>query len=462
MLDLTILCRVVDNFGDIGVVYRLARAITELSQHKTPGAPYTHAERSDILAERSDTSTQNPSTNSSASATRSDTPASSHTDALATKIRIVVDSLESFSLLNKKIDPKKDFQTLDTWEIYRWDAHDQNLYAFQKNPPQVIIECFQCGRPDWLEKLLFETGVKQIVDIIMLDYLTAEDYAETFHKLKSLTRTSRVQKVNFMMGFTQKTGGLILDRPFMQALQNRKGGESLPLAPDAAVSHRSTASSYATPSAGGSAPRNAPRFYTVFFSYPTDCTPIIHAFERFNQKIGGTFTVKLAKGAGLSSFKDAYTEYKNTKKNTFTVMELPFLSQTDWDRLLVQTPVLFIRGEDSLSRACLSGNPFVWHAYPQTEEYHLVKVNALLCRLKPFFVQEDFKIIEKCWILYNRRGSEPLELENAVYDFLNCLERLKNGFADFSNSLLQNGNLAKHIVDFALERQTAFLQGKFV
>ena len=29
--DITLLCKVVDNFGDIGVVYRLARALKELS-----------------------------------------------------------------------------------------------------------------------------------------------------------------------------------------------------------------------------------------------------------------------------------------------------------------------------------------------------------------------------------------------------------------------------------------------
>ena len=29
-MDITILCKVVDNFGDIGVVYRLARAIEDV------------------------------------------------------------------------------------------------------------------------------------------------------------------------------------------------------------------------------------------------------------------------------------------------------------------------------------------------------------------------------------------------------------------------------------------------
>ena len=58
----------------------------------------------------------------------------------------------------------------------------------------------------------------------MLDYLTAEPYAETFLCLKSLSRSARVQKVNFMPGFTPKTGGLILDRQFLKSLQTDKGG----------------------------------------------------------------------------------------------------------------------------------------------------------------------------------------------------------------------------------------------
>ena len=32
MLDLTILCKIVDNFGDIGVVWRLVKAIKNLSE----------------------------------------------------------------------------------------------------------------------------------------------------------------------------------------------------------------------------------------------------------------------------------------------------------------------------------------------------------------------------------------------------------------------------------------------
>ena len=170
-LDITILCKVVDNFGDIGFVYRLARSLSDLCPNL--------------------------------------------------KLRIVADNLKSFSLLCPEIDPLKDDQNANGWQIFNWNAEKTCLETFRKNPPKIILECFQCGRPEWLETLLFTEKIPNVAHIIMIDYLTAEPYAETFHKLKSLTRSAKVQKVNFMPGFTKKTGGLILDKPFLDPLKNR-------------------------------------------------------------------------------------------------------------------------------------------------------------------------------------------------------------------------------------------------
>ena len=389
-LDITILCKVVDNFGDIGVVYRLARALSELKN------------------------------------TRPDFP--------DIKLRIIVDNLKSFSLLEPKIAPEKDFQKCNNWEIYNWNSSDMCFSAFEKNPPKIIFECFQCGRPDWLEKLLFDVKVPNLVDIIMLDYLTAEDYAETFHKLKSLTRSSKVQKVNFMMGFTEKTGGLILDNDFLSSLKNKNDGN---------FTLKNTKDT----------------FPIVFFSYPRDWTPAVRAFNNFNHNILKSknetetkkLTINLAKGAGFESFKSACD--KMSDEISFDINELPFLSQIEWDSLLVNSPIIFVRGEDSLSRACLCGNPFVWHAYPQTEEYQLVKVKALLDRMRFFFNENDFKIIEKCFLVYNKTNPDAVELESVLMEFLSNSGKFKYGFEAFSNSLLKNGNLAEHIIDFALERQ---------
>ncbi len=375
-LDITILCKVVDNFGDIGFVYRLARSLSDFYPKL--------------------------------------------------KLRIVADNLKSFSLLCPQIDPLKDEQNANGWQIFNWNAEKTCLETFRKNPPKIILECFQCGRPEWLETLLFTEKVQNIVHIIMIDYLTAEPYAETFHKLQSLTRSAKVQKVNFMPGFTEKTGGLILDKPFISALENRIN-------------------------------ENENSFNILFFGYPRNYSPIIRALQNFNNKNEKRINLLLAKGAGFDSFFAAYKTKKSEEKDLFALEELPFLPQTEWDALLAKTPLLFIRGEDSLSRACLCGVPFVWHAYPQTEEYQLVKVNALLDRMSVHFAPEDFGIVKKCWQVYNTTNAETQKLENALNNFLQNYKKLCGGFKDFSDSLLKNGNLTEHLLEFIKYINNVFL-----
>jgi uncharacterized repeat protein (TIGR03837 family) len=57
---------------------------------------------------------------------------------------------------------------------------------------------------------------------------------------------------------------------------------------------------------------------------------------------------------------------------------LPFLPQTQYDALLGRCHLNFVRGEDSFVRAQWAERPFVWQAYPQAEEAHLVKLEAFL------------------------------------------------------------------------------------
>lgn len=397
-LDVTILCKVVDNFGDIGVVFRLSRALSDFPN---------------------------------------------------ISLRIITDNLRAFSLLSPGINPGADEQFFNGWQIFNWNASDACLSAFTKNPPHLIIECFQCGRPEWLDHLLFNIKIPNIARIIMLDYLTAETYAETFHCLKSLTRSARVQKVNFMPGFTPKTGGLILDRQFLKSLQPDKGGAcpSLPSNP---------LRSFACPLPPllGDTPKTPqePSFNILFFSYPQNHTPVINAIQTFSKNAGCSVKVLLAQGAGFDSFKSAYKSAREEKspseKPIFKLTELPFLPQTDWDALMCKTPLLFIRGEDSLSRACLCGVPFIWNAYPQSDDYQLVKVQALLDRMRPHFPPELFEKTEACWLTYN--GAQG-NLNSAITNFLLSYAELRPCFKDFSRSLLQNGDLADNLIEFMIK-----------
>ena len=154
-----ILCKVVDNFGDIGVVYRLARALSDIRP--------------------------------------------------SLELTLVVSNLDSFNKMASQIDPKKRIQDFhyrnSTWKILDWNLEiedgkwkmENDIIKTEKTSPStefsdnqnskfsifnfqfsVILECFQCGRPDWLENLLFSDDFTKPVQILNIDYLTAEDYAE--------------------------------------------------------------------------------------------------------------------------------------------------------------------------------------------------------------------------------------------------------------------------------------------
>jgi len=63
-----------------------------------------------------------------------------------------------------------------------------------------------------------------------------------------------------------------------------------------------------------------------------------------------------------------------------TVETVPFGTQNDYDRLLWDADLNFVRGEDSFVRAQWAARPLAWHAYPQSGDAHLVKLDAFLDR----------------------------------------------------------------------------------
>ena len=330
---ITVLCRVVDNYGDIGVAWRMCRRLKKLNPQNT--------------------------------------------------ISLIVDNFLSFNRICDEVNLEADFQSVQGVDVYNWNSADFCHQQFVRNDGErlsLILELFQCGRPDWMERILFEEKLQRTVQIIMIDYLTAEKYAEDFHCLKSLTRSAKVQKVNFMPGFTERTGGLIIDDEW----------ERLP---------------------------------------------------DYNEK-GPVLVFTYTMGKGL---------LENTGSKGQLLKPIPYMNQTDWDKMMKQCSALIIRGEESMSRACLSGIPFIWQAYPQTEGYQMVKVRALLERMRPHFAAEDFEIVEKAWMNINNALSlsGALSLSKGPYEqFFSNLKSLRPGFVSFAQSLRKNGDLCANLMTF--------------
>ena len=379
-MEITILCKVVDNFGDIGVVYRLSKGLVEVA----PKFGYSAFKDKE-------------------------------NNLKSLNINLVVDDLNAFHKINSKVDEEKSYQKIDGLNIYSWNDETLCYKTFSENDGeklQIILECFQCGRPDWMEKILFDDKLERTVQIIMIDYLTAEKYAEDFHLLDSLTRSKKVQKINFMPGFTEKTGGLIIGKDWEEL--SAEDMEDRPIDKTALV-----------------------------FTYDRDWTGLATALKQC-----GVVT-EVAQGKGKDSFLEACqaVDYEE-------VTELPFVDQEEWDKIMQGASMLFIRGEESMSRACLSGIPFVWHAYPQSDEYQLVKVNALLDRMERHFDSEDFQIIKDIWLDFNspEESESGLDFEADCANFIENADKLAYGFEDFALSLLKNGDLCSNLMTFICKK----------
>ena len=396
MLDITILCRVVDNYGDIGFVYRLARELSSLSSIEK------------------------------------------------TQIRLIVSDLKSFNAmaLPPGISTSLAVQNYNGWKVIDWNACAEGKCEFTEHPPKIILECFQCGRPEWLDEILFSAQTTQTVQIVNVEYLTAEDWADDFHLLKSGTRSALVKKINFMPGFTKKTGGLVLDKHFVSCVHSKTAAlECL--------------KKYASKKTVALI-EDTNLFRVIAFSYERNFENEARALSEFAKNSGRKVQVLLAPGLGNAPFKKAAAAFKN-----ISVYDLEYLPQLAWDALLTLADFSFIRGEDSFSRACLSGIPFVWHAYPQEEEFQLVKAAAVLKRMEPFFSAGDMSLVKNVWLSYNRKPSvkmcdEACKVYNECTDagyipLLRILENyggIKKSFGMFAQSLFANGNLAQNLLAF--------------
>lgn len=398
---ITILCKVVDNFGDIGVAWRLCRRLAKIQSKY--------------------------------------------------KLCLIVDDLEAFSKIEDRLPghlaaPRNDDSSviaseakqsinIDDIEIFPWKDDALCHEVFSQNDGErlsIILELFQCGRPDWMERILFEEKLQRTVHIIMIDYLTAEKYAEDFHCLKSLTRSAKVQKVNFMPGFTEKTGGLVIDADWLEVPEWKENGPVLVFTYE----------------------RDWRSLLEGWLS--TTVVPVVECPKGVSKPHSAP-RILVAQGRGKESFLAAVrnvveSSQRECIENSF-IEELPYLNQSEWDRVMKSCSALVIRGEESMSRACLSGIPFIWHAYPQSDEYQLVKVKALLERMKPHFDEADFEIVEKVWLEINSsdeciasRGAE--QLSNSYYDFFASVPRLVSGFQDFARSLRKNGDLAYNLMTY--------------
>lgn len=152
-------CEVIDNYGDIGVSWRLARMLD--AEHGIP-------------------------------------------------VRLWCDDLAAFARIEPRLDPGVAAQRIGGVEVRRWAEPFPPIA-----PGDAVIEAFGCRLP---EAFLDAMAARRPAPVwINLEYLTAEPWAAECHGVASLHPRLPLVKHFFFPGFGPRTGGLLRERDLVAA-----------------------------------------------------------------------------------------------------------------------------------------------------------------------------------------------------------------------------------------------------
>lgn len=151
-----IFCSVVDNYGDIGVTWRLARQLAAEHQQQ---------------------------------------------------VRLWVDDLSAFV----RICPEARLEAVQ-WqagvEVRQWPTPWQSV-----TPAQIVVEAFACQLPEAFVQTMATQSQPPLW--LNLEYLSAEDWVASCHGLPSLQADGQ-RKFFYFPGFTRETGGLLRERGLLE------------------------------------------------------------------------------------------------------------------------------------------------------------------------------------------------------------------------------------------------------
>lgn len=359
-----IFCKIVDNFGDIGVCWRLAKQL--------------HAE-------------------------------------YGLQVRLFVTHLELASKILVGISNCAQ-QTYEGVSIVRWD--EDTIFDTSAD---VVIETFSCELPE-----AYLTHMDDKTAWVNVDYLSAEDWVPEFHGLNSQYQQTNRLRHFYFPGFSSNTGGLLREQTLISRRDAFQQSEQ-----EIHDFWQSLIIDYQQQSLN----------ISLFCYENAPVEQFLQMLAKANREISVFMPLSYGKSASLLGQEglqagDAITE------GALTLHLLPFLNQTNYDKLLWACDINFVRGEDSWIRAVWAGKPFIWQPYWQTDNAHLLKLNAFLDR---FYGQPEFmKVLSHVHALWS---TEQFQAET-WREYLINLPAIAHLTQQQSNSLIKQKDLAGKLVDF--------------
>lgn len=363
-----IFCTVVDNFGDVGVCWRLARQLAVERGHQ---------------------------------------------------VRLWLDDLTPLSLLVP--DSKTDawLQTINQVEVRLWSGNFPAIEA-----ADVVIEAFACELPAGYLDAMVRRQTPPIW--INLEYLSAEPWVEDTHRMASPHPRLALTKYFFFPGFTRNTGGLIREaevgpnqRPAGFASMRKKLG--LP-------------------------PPSADELTVTLFAYENAALPgLFDAWARGDRPLSCLVPESKYRSGLMNLIKGHTGIGERFQRGQLTIHALPFLPQDDYDALLRMADLNFVRGEDSFVRAQWAMRPFVWQIYPQENGAHRIKLESFLVRFLAGMPPPAAQACRDFWLAWN----EQADVAGIWPNFVAALPDLKTHATSWAETLLEAGDLATNLEDFA-------------
>jgi uncharacterized repeat protein (TIGR03837 family) len=356
-----IFCQVIDNLGDIGVCWRLARQLSR--EH-------------------------------------------------ALQVRLWVDdpsSLQGFCPQLRFTDGRAEYAGV---EIIHWCPTTVRVASIA----DVVIEAFACTLPaSYVEAMAKATRPPCWIN---LEYLTAESWIDDCHGLASPHPTLPLVKHFFFPGFTPASGGLLREGGLLAARNHERA-------------------------------RGRPRERLEISLFCYSAAPVGEFLEVL-AKSPQAARLRVAPGQPLASVSAGLGGSGPWQLGSVLVEPFAFLPQDEYDRLLWDCDINFVRGEDSFVRAQWAAQPFVWHIYAQEEDAHQAKLMAFLAKFTAGMEASTGTAAVNLFRAWNFPGTG--DLGQAWHEFLSHREAIGAHAREWSASLSRMPDLAAALVKFCTSR----------
>ena len=338
--NIDIFCEVIDNYGDVGVAYRLARELKRIYPNK--------------------------------------------------ELRFIINQTEELNLIKKN----DDIIVIDYKDV---DKIEQ--------PADLVIETFACNIPE----IYMDKALKSSKLMINLEYFSSEDWVDDFHLQESFLG-GNLKKYFFIPGLSEKSGGIILDKEFLDRKNKVQENREYYLKQF-----------------------NINENYDLIisvFSYEKNFDNFLKTLQKLDKKVLLLLLSEKTQKNFIKYFdnNDYYDKIKAVK--------LPFFTYDKYEKLLALCDINLVRGEDSFVRALLLAKPFLWHIYPQDENAHIIKLESFLEKYCP-----NNKELKETFINYN------INKDDFSYFFKN-LDEIKKYNEKYADYLIENCNLMNKLINF--------------